>query len=69
MKERYINPFTDFGFKKLFGEEANKDLIIDFLNSLLENEHKVVDLTFKKTDHRSFKRVFKKVVSSSKTSN
>jgi hypothetical protein len=25
MKERYINPFTDFGFKKIFGEEANKD--------------------------------------------
>ncbi|MDR3108249.1 MAG: Rpn family recombination-promoting nuclease/putative transposase [Planctomycetaceae bacterium] len=30
---RYINPYTDFGFKKLFGEEANKDLLIDFLNS------------------------------------
>ncbi|TAG88295.1 MAG: hypothetical protein EAZ20_00215, partial [Bacteroidetes bacterium] len=32
---KYINPFTDFGFKKLFGEEANKDLLIDFLNALL----------------------------------
>ncbi len=31
MTERYINPFTDFGFKKIFGEEANKDLLIDFL--------------------------------------
>jgi hypothetical protein len=26
MKARYVNPYTDFGFKKLFGEEANKDL-------------------------------------------
>ena len=32
---RYINPYTDFGFKKLFGEEANKDLLIDFLNAVL----------------------------------
>jgi len=26
--EKYINPFTDFGFKKLFGTEVNKDLLI-----------------------------------------
>ena len=24
-KERYINPYTDFGFKKLFGTEANSE--------------------------------------------
>ncbi|TAE57973.1 MAG: hypothetical protein EAZ89_03620 [Bacteroidetes bacterium] len=29
MKAKYINPFTDFGFKKLFGEEVNKELLID----------------------------------------
>ncbi|GAA4843242.1 Rpn family recombination-promoting nuclease/putative transposase [Algivirga pacifica] len=34
----YINPFTDFGFKLLFGTEANKDLLIDFLNQLLKEE-------------------------------
>lgn len=33
----YLNPYTDFGFKKLFGEEGNKDLLIDFLNQNLEN--------------------------------
>ena len=26
LKDKYIDPFTDFGFKKLFGEECNKDL-------------------------------------------
>ncbi|MBR4533619.1 MAG: PD-(D/E)XK nuclease family transposase, partial [Bacteroidaceae bacterium] len=31
--ERYINPYTDFGFKKLFGTEMNKDLLISFLNA------------------------------------
>ena len=38
MKDKYINPYTDFGFKKLFGEEANKDLLIDFLNEYLNIE-------------------------------
>jgi len=32
LQDKYINPFTDFGFKKLFGSEPNKDLLIDFLN-------------------------------------
>ncbi|MDR3181326.1 MAG: Rpn family recombination-promoting nuclease/putative transposase [Planctomycetaceae bacterium] len=30
-----MNLCTDFGFKKLFGKEANKDLLIDFLNAVL----------------------------------
>ncbi|MCK4763414.1 MAG: Rpn family recombination-promoting nuclease/putative transposase [Candidatus Aminicenantes bacterium] len=47
MKARYINPYTDFGFKKLFGEEASKDLLIDFLNQLLPAHHNIVTLTFK----------------------
>ena len=38
---RYINPYTDFGFKRLFGEEANKDLLIDFLNTFLPEKHRV----------------------------
>ena len=47
IKDRYINPFTDFGFKKLFGSEVNKDLLIAFLNSLLPKEAgTVTDLTF-----------------------
>ena len=36
-RERYINPYTDFGFKRLFGNEMNKDLLISFLNSILGN--------------------------------
>lgn len=48
---RYINPFTDFGFKKIFGEEPNKDILIDFLNELLRPQnHQISDLTYKKTD-------------------
>lgn len=46
MKAKYVNPFTDFGFKKIFGEEASKPLLIDFLSSLLP-ESNIIDLTFK----------------------
>ena len=49
-KEKYVNPFTDFGFKKLFGEEPNKDLLIDFLNEILKNESKIRHLTYKKLE-------------------
>ena len=42
---KYINPYTDFGFKKLFGTPLNKDLLISFLNSLFEGKEVVRDLT------------------------
>ena len=51
LKEKYLNPFTDFGFKKLFGEELNKDLLIDFLNEILIDEKgKIREVTFLKTE-------------------
>lgn len=43
---KYINPYTDFGFKKLFGTPLNKDLLISFLNSLFEGKEVVRDLTY-----------------------
>ena len=47
MQERYINPYTDFGFKKLFGTEMNKDLLISFLNALfIESRHEIVDVQY-----------------------
>ncbi len=48
---KYINPYTDFGFKKLFGEEANKDLLIDFLNQLLPAHHQIADLNFRNVEN------------------
>jgi predicted transposase/invertase (TIGR01784 family) len=45
MPGKYINPYTDFGFKKLFGEDASKDLLLDFLNELLPPEHKIAELS------------------------
>jgi len=47
---RYINPLTDFGFKKLFGNEPNKDLLIDFLNQILPERHQIKDLNYSRNE-------------------
>ncbi|MBS9783483.1 MAG: Rpn family recombination-promoting nuclease/putative transposase [Pasteurella sp.] len=53
-KEKYVNPFTDFGFKRLFGEEPSKDLLKDFLNELLREEQgEIIDLQYLKTEQLS----------------
>jgi len=44
--EKYINPFTDFGFKKLFGTEVNKDLLMDFLNELIHEKGKITEVKY-----------------------
>lgn len=49
--ERYINFYTDFAFKKLFGTEVNKDLLISFLNSLLQGREEIIDITYLNTEH------------------
>jgi len=47
LAERYINLFADYGFKRIFGEEINKDLLLDFLNELLKEEQgQIIDLTY-----------------------
>jgi hypothetical protein len=43
---KYVNPFTDFGFKELFREETSKPILLDFLNGLLP-EIQMIDLTFR----------------------
>jgi len=52
-QKKYFNPYTDFGFKKLFGEEGSKDLLIDFLNQLLPIHHQIAELTFKNSENLS----------------
>jgi predicted transposase/invertase (TIGR01784 family) len=50
MKAKYVNPFTDFGFKKIFGEEASKPMLIDFLNAILPETNRIVELSFKNNE-------------------
>lgn len=49
---RFINPFSDFGFKKLFGTEFNKDLLIDFLNQVLGDREQIKDLTYLNSENQ-----------------
>ncbi len=61
--EKYINPFTDYGFKKLFGEEPNKDLLLDFLNELLKEEQgEIIDLTYLKNEHLGTSDIDRKAI-------
>ena len=61
--EKYINPFTDYGFKKLFGEEPNKDLLLDFLNELLKEEQgQITDLTYLKTEQLGASDIDRKAI-------
>lgn len=62
LQDKYINPFTDFGFKKLFGTEPNKDLLIDFLNQVLPPKHRVQDLTYARTEQLGHAEIDRKAV-------
>jgi predicted transposase/invertase (TIGR01784 family) len=62
-KEKYINPFTDYGFKRLFGEEPNKGLLLDFLNELLKEEQgRITELTYLKNENLGMTELNRKAV-------
>ena len=50
LHERYINFYTDFAFKKLFGTEVNKELLRSFLNALLDGQEVITNLTYLNTE-------------------
>lgn len=62
MKEKYINLFTDFGFKKAFGEEASKEHLISFLNTLLPERHQIHDLQFSANEYQGVTTLDRKAI-------
>jgi len=60
--DKYINPLTDFGFKKLFGTEPNKVLLIDFLNQILPERHKIRDLSYSKNEQMGLNELDRKAI-------
>ena len=48
---KYIDPLVDFAFKKIFGSEPNKDLLISFLNEVFRGRKHIVDLVYNKNEH------------------
>ena len=60
-QEKYINPLTDFGFKKLFGTAPNKVLLIDFLNEILP-DRKIKDLSYSSVEKQGLTALDRKAV-------
>lgn len=48
---KYIDPLVGFTFKKIFGSEPNKDLLIAFLNEVFRGRKIIIDLTYNKNEH------------------
>jgi predicted transposase/invertase (TIGR01784 family) len=59
---RFIDPLTDFGFKRLFGSEPDKDLLIDFLNELLKGKKQIADVSYNKNEHGGHVKNNRKVI-------
>ena len=62
LQERYVNFYTDFAFKKLFGTEANKDLLISFLNSLFDGTEVIKTLNYLNGEHLGHNAAERKAV-------
>lgn len=60
--EKYINPLTDFGFKKLFGSILNKELLIDFLNQVLPAQHQIKELSYSKSEQSGYTEIDRKAI-------
>jgi predicted transposase/invertase (TIGR01784 family) len=54
MRPVFADPKTDFVFKRIFGSEVHKPLLIELLNALLElsGDHRIVDLKYLTPEQR-----------------
>src|SRR5690606_1852307 len=48
---KYIDPTTDYGFKRIFGAEANQELLKAFLNDLFRGRKVIESLVYNKNEH------------------
>ena len=52
--QRYVDILTDAGFKAVFGDERNKDVLIELVNVVLPENRHVRDLTYATTEIPGF---------------
>jgi predicted transposase/invertase (TIGR01784 family) len=60
--DRYVSLLTDFGFKRVFGSESHKRLLIDFLNTILPPQHQIRDLSFKNPENLGQTEIDRKAI-------
>ena len=53
MKGKFINPFTDVGFKRIFGSEESKSVLIYLLNTVIGDENRIVSIEYTDKEHPS----------------
>ncbi|MGJ7029870.1 Rpn family recombination-promoting nuclease/putative transposase [Niabella hirudinis] len=59
---RFIDPLTDFGFKRIFGSELNKDLLIAFLNELFKGRKVICDLVYNPQENNGPGKHYRKTI-------
>jgi predicted transposase/invertase (TIGR01784 family) len=62
LQDKYVSLLTDFGFKRIFGTEPNKNLLVDFLNTLLPDYHQIADVTFRNTEQLGSTTIDRKAI-------
>ena len=62
INHKHLDLLNDFSFKYLFGREANKDILIAFLNALFEGEKVITDLKYSPTEHSGTEKQEKKII-------
>ena len=60
-RKKYAELLCDFMFKRLFGSESNKDVLISFLNTILEDVE-IVEVDFIPTEHHGMTEDDRKVI-------
>ncbi|MBX2925085.1 MAG: PD-(D/E)XK nuclease family transposase [Chitinophagaceae bacterium] len=59
---RFIDPLTDFGFKRIFGSALNKDLLIAFLNELFKGRKVIKDIIYNPQENSGPAKHYRKTI-------
>lgn len=59
---KFIDPLSDYGFRRYFGSEPNKEILIEFLNDLFEGERRIETLEYGPNEHDGDDREDKRVI-------
>ena len=62
IRDKYIDPLTDFGFKRIFGTEENKHFLISFLNDLLTLDYEIVEIEYRNLEKLGFNSIDRRAI-------
>ena len=60
-KAKFIDPLSDWGFKKLFGTEANKEILLEFLRDLFPDK-RIEDIAYLNNENQGLSESDRKSV-------